>query len=208
MKNIIPIIAVVLAGLILPGAGLASDGFRPITDLFTVTPRSDGSGQTLHSVCTDEESGLRMACGPDWQARPVDGGLQFRISAEPPIDMQTSYRAHQRRTGIRFGWAELQALHRYAGWFDMAQRHECGRKIVQAKGYLAAAPRARAFDYYLADWEGLYAVQFTVEKTVEFDRYRGLFEEIIDSVEFVTENRDTVNFRAPNYRQCQTITRE
>ncbi|MBZ0166664.1 MAG: hypothetical protein K8I00_07630, partial [Candidatus Omnitrophica bacterium] len=61
---------------------------------------------------------------------------------------------------------------------------------------------------YLVDWERIYSVQFTVSRVVAFEDYRPLFEEIIDSVEFVVENRDTVNFRAPNQRQCQTITRE
>ncbi|MCA9394711.1 MAG: hypothetical protein KC900_10935 [Candidatus Omnitrophica bacterium] len=195
--------------IVFPGTTTASaDGFRPVTEVFSVSPRTGPNAQTLPSTCWHAGTGLRLGCAPEWTARVEEETVRLRISTDPSVELLLAYRRHKRPAGIRFGWAELRALDRYQGWFDMSQRHECGRKLVQTMGYVNGTPRGRAFDYYLADWEGIYSVQFTVSRAVQFEDYRPLFEEIIDSVEFVADNRDTVNFRAPNARQCQTITRE
>lgn len=186
----------------------SANAFRPIAEVCNIVPRDGANAGHLPATCDCSAHGLRLKCAPEWTARLEGDYVRLRISTDPSVELQLTHRPHRISTGIHFGWAELRALNRYHGWFDMAQTHECGRKILQARGYVNDSPRGRAFDYYLADWEGLYSAQFTVFRAVDFTDYRPLFEEIIDSVEFVTENRDTVNFRAPNDRQCQTITRE
>lgn len=189
-------------------AGAADSDYQSIDTTFLIHQADPLIKDRLPAICASEEQGLRLACDPLWKIQTKGRELLIKLSSDPRIELRARQADYHPSKGIQFGWAELRALGRYQGWFDIEQFPDCGRKIVVVKGFPVEDPRARAFDYYLVDWERIYSVQFTVSRAVKFEDFRPLFEEIIDSVEFVVENKDTVSFRAPNQRQCQTITRE
>lgn len=186
----------------------ASDNWNTIAHQFAMEPLSNQKSEYFEKVCRSHNGNLKFACQENWEVQHGMEQTLVRISQEPQIILRLFHHTHREPIGIRFGWTELRALNRYSGWFDMTHQHQCGRKLIQTRGYLKSQPRAQAFDFYVVDWEGVYAAQFSVDRTIEYDQHQKLFDEIVQSVEFMAESTDVVNFVNPNNRQCQTITRE
>jgi len=149
--------------------------------------KAENPGNHDLKIVENHMLGVRFSGNFGWQVDEVkDKMALYHIKDNPKIEFMIF------RFGIDLILVEqlsryrLENMAKYADNFAMEMTEVAGKKALKIKAYKKDDPDTRLLDYYFLRWENnLFALMFSVKPKSEWENYQYLFQDIVDSFEFM-----------------------
>jgi len=135
--------------------------------------------------CVDRDLGIRFHCNPNWTIQSNPDSLTVIMSASPEVLFTIE------KTNFRIGFLSqinelsLESMQRYAKGFGIEHNTIANRETLKVKAFSKKNPEVRLSEYYLIHNLNLYRISFSVKPKDEWDNYKFLIKNIIESFDFI-----------------------
>ncbi|MBF0385125.1 MAG: hypothetical protein HQL27_04570 [Candidatus Omnitrophica bacterium] len=139
----------------------------------------------LNKICTDGELGLQFACSDSWKLDVVKDAVLIVISSNPEATLIIAKINSTIKYPEQLTKERLKEVKQYEEGFDIEKVKIRDKEFIKVKAFSAEEPQRRILDYYLIRGNELYGILFTVEPKEAMDKYKFMFQRIVESITFI-----------------------
>lgn len=139
------------------------------------------------NLCSDDTIGYKIKCNPDWfMSDEKNSVMMIIIDGEDVMVTATINKSNEK--GISMGQLtpeKLRFIGQYGDEIRIDRTRVAGLDAIKVKATAKDVSQMQLLDYYIVKDKHLYSVLFAVNPKEKFAEYENLFEEMINSFEFI-----------------------